>query len=81
MKRFFWSLFLWVWTIVFFMIIMPIGFVIQGVIGTPFEIIYNSIKEKRIVKPDEYWERFYFNIANKFYDGYLRISEANEEES
>ena len=66
---------LWVWTIVYFMIIMPIGFIIQGVICTPIEIINLCIKEKRIIDPFEYWTDFYKTMCKKYYEGYLTIEE------
>ena len=72
MKKIFWNLILWVWTFIFFMILMPITFVIQGVI-TPIEIIANSIQKKKIIKPEEYWLEFYKKMSEKFYDGYVDI--------
>ena len=72
MKKNFWKLILWVWTFVFFTILMPIGFVIQGVI-TPIEIIIQFINKKKIIDPEEYWLKFYKNMSEICYHAYVDI--------
>lgn len=67
---------LWIWTMLFFMVIMPIAFIIQGVIFTPIEIIFMCIKEKRIIEPTEYWKDYYKNMYEKYYDGWFTIEES-----
>ena len=59
------SIFAWLLTLVYFMVVLPIFMVLQGLI-TPIEIIISCIRNKRVIKPAEYWRAFADNMIKAF---------------
>ena len=55
----------WVFTLIYFMVIFPIGMVLQG-LYTPIGIIIYCIVSKRYITPGEYFELF----ASALIDGF-----------
>lgn len=64
----------WLFTIVYFMAILPIGILIQAV-STPIELVWNCIKHRRIIKPAEYWIAFADRMIDVFEDWVIELKD------
>ena len=54
----------WIWTIVWFMVLQPIVWVVQAAL-TPIELVINCIYHKTLV-PVEYWHDFATRAINSY---------------
>lgn len=56
----------WLWTLLSFMVILPVTGVIQGIL-TPFELAYNYVKfGKDGYELEDYWHTYANNVINKY---------------
>lgn len=69
----------WVLTLVWFMVVHPLVWVIQGLI-TPIEIVYNLIIFKGDFSPREYWYYFGSKVSDAYEEWEYAFDEDEEDE-